>query len=55
MSNVQRLYTNVPNRWWRYVFSDRVDTKLRPPVHGDSTGVRGAAWLGREAARRQPT
>ena len=52
MSNVRRLYTNVPNRWWRYVFSDRVDTKLRPPVHGDSTGVRGAAWLGRDAASR---
>ncbi|MEE9267721.1 MAG: transcriptional regulator, partial [Gammaproteobacteria bacterium] len=28
-----------------FVFSDRVDTPLRPPVHGDSSGVRGAAWL----------
>jgi len=27
------------------VFSDRVATKLLPPVHGDSSGVRGAAWL----------
>ena len=28
-----------------WVFSDRVDTRLVPPVHGDSSGVRGAAWL----------
>ena len=47
MSNVQRLYRNVPQRWGRYVFSDHVANKLLPPVHGDSTGVRGAAWLGR--------
>lgn len=45
MSNVKRLYTGVPAIWERYAFSDRVDTKLRPPVHGDSSGVRGAAWL----------
>ena len=45
MSNIKRLYTNVPAIWERYAFSDRVDTKLRPPVHGDSSGVRGAAWL----------
>jgi hypothetical protein len=35
----------VPARWGRYVFSDEVRTLLRPPVHGDSSGVRGAAWL----------
>jgi fructokinase len=45
MSNVQRLYDNVPKLWDAYVFSDRVDTKLVPPQHGDSSGVRGAAWL----------
>lgn len=45
MSNVARLYTEVPRLWGRYVFSDRVVTKLAPPVHGDSSGVRGAAWL----------
>jgi len=45
MSNVKRLYTSVPKLWGRYVFSDRVDTKLLPPMHGDSSGVRGAAWL----------
>jgi fructokinase len=50
VSNVRRLYANVPPLWERYVFSDRIRTKLRPPVHGDSTGVRGAAWLGRAPA-----
>jgi fructokinase len=45
MSNVSRLYTNVPRIWDRYVFSDRVDTALVPPRFGDSSGVRGAAWL----------
>jgi fructokinase len=45
MSNVRRLYDNVPCLWGRHAFSDRVDTKLVPPLHGDSSGVRGAAWL----------
>ncbi|RPJ70084.1 MAG: ROK family protein [Acidobacteria bacterium] len=45
MSNIARLYTNVPRLWGAYVFSDRVDTRLLPPLHGDSSGVRGAAWL----------
>jgi fructokinase len=45
MSNVARLYTEVPLHWGRHVFSDRVATRLAPPVHGDSSGVRGAAWL----------
>jgi fructokinase len=45
MSKTQRLYANVPKLWGRWVFSDRVDTRLLPPVHGDSSGVRGAAWL----------
>ncbi|MFN7915371.1 MAG: ROK family protein [Vicinamibacterales bacterium] len=47
MSNIARLYTEVPERWGRHVFSDRVVTRLVPPKHGDSSGVRGAAWLGR--------
>jgi len=50
MSNVARLYGNVPKRWGEWVFSDRVDTRLVPNVHGDSSGVRGAAWLGAAAA-----
>jgi fructokinase len=45
MSKVQSLYAEVPSRWGAWVFSDRVDTHLRRPVHGDSSGVRGAAWL----------
>lgn len=45
MSNVQSLYTEVPSLWTEWVFSDRVDTVLVPPRHGDSSGVRGAAWL----------
>ncbi len=45
LSNLDRLYTNVPSIWDRWVFSDRVDTQLRKARHGDSSGVRGAAWL----------
>ena len=45
MGNIDRLYHNVPETWLRYVFSDRVDTKLLAPKYGDSSGVRGAAWL----------
>lgn len=45
LSNVARLYETVPQRWQEYVFSDSVATQLRPPVHGDASGVRGAAWL----------
>ena len=45
MSNVNRLYTNVPRLWGRYVFSDHVRTRLSPPAHGEASGVRGAAWL----------
>jgi predicted NBD/HSP70 family sugar kinase len=45
MSNIARLYQNVPKLWGRYVFSDRVETKLLPARHGDSSGVRGAARL----------
>ncbi|MCA1978489.1 MAG: ROK family protein [Thiobacillus sp.] len=45
LSNITRLYDTVPRLWRRYVFSDRVDTRLVPPRFGDSSGVRGAAWL----------
>ncbi len=45
LSNIGHLYEEVPRRWGGYVFSDRVDTRLVPPRHGDSSGVRGAAWL----------
>ena len=45
MSNVDRLYETVPRLWQDWVFSDRADTPLRKNIHGDSGGVRGAAWL----------
>jgi fructokinase len=45
LSNIARLYRNVPRLWGDYVFSDRVDTRLVPAKYGDASGVRGAAWL----------
>ncbi len=45
MSNIQRLYQHVPKLWGEFVFSDYVQTQLLPPEYGDSSGVRGAAWL----------
>ncbi|MCK4675277.1 MAG: ROK family protein [Gammaproteobacteria bacterium] len=45
MGNIKSLYKNVPEIWGDYVFSDTVSTKLLAPLYGDSSGVRGAAWL----------
>src|SRR3954466_13700483 len=45
MSNVSRWYKSVPRLWARWVFSDSVETVLARHAHGDSSGVRGAAWL----------
>ncbi len=45
VSNVARLYEEVPREWGKYVFSDVVTTRLLRAKHGDSSGVRGAAWL----------
>lgn len=45
LSNINRLYQAVPTLWQSWVFSDQVDTRLVPPRFGDSSGVRGAAWL----------
>ena len=45
LSNVGRLYASVPRLWGAHVFSDTVRTRLVAPAHGDSSGVRGAAWL----------
>ena len=45
LSNIDCLYTQIPERWGAYIFSDSVLTRLVPPVYGDSSGVRGAAWL----------
>lgn len=48
MSNVQAIYPCVEKVWSSYVFSDKVNTKLVKALHGDSSGVRGAAWLWQE-------
>lgn len=61
LSNVEALYREVPSRWGRYVFcapsqgaasqtegasgGGQVVSRLVPAMHGDSSGVRGAAWL----------
>ena len=45
VSNIPRLYERVPRVWAEFVFSDTVVTRLVRAVHGDSSGVRGAAWL----------
>lgn len=45
LSNLPGLYEIVPDRLSRYVFSDVADTPVRRNHHGDSSGVRGAAWL----------
>jgi fructokinase len=48
LSNIERLYERVPRLWAPYIFSDRVVTRLVRAMHGDSSGVRGAAWLWNE-------
>ena len=48
LSNIDRLYVNVPRLWSAYIFSDAVVTRLVRAMHGDSSGVRGAAWLWNE-------
>lgn len=45
LSNLARLYESVPRLWCQHVFSDEVATRLVPALHGDASGVRGAAWL----------
>jgi len=45
LSKMQRLYRNLPDSCRQHVFSDVFCTQFLPPTHGDSSGVRGAAWL----------
>jgi fructokinase len=47
LSKIEQLYARVPQLWTRYIFSEpeSIATKLLPPKYGDSSGVRGAAWL----------
>jgi fructokinase len=48
VSNLDRLYDRVPRLWGEWVFSDHIATRLVKNKHGDSSGVRGAAWLWNE-------
>lgn len=45
LSNVDALYTDIPEIWDAYIFSDVIETRLVKNQHGDASGVRGAAWL----------
>ncbi len=45
MSNIDRFYKNIPSLIHKYTFSNKVETKVLKNLHGDSSGVRGAAWL----------
>ena len=55
VSNIARLYTNVPKLWGEFAFSDQLTTKLVQAEHGDSSGVRGAAWLWPRTTRTAQT
>ena len=52
LSNIERLYASIPRLWVPHVFSDTIATRLVRNRHGDSSGVRGAAWLGARTERR---
>lgn len=45
MSNIDELYADLPPAMTPYIFSDTFETPIRKAMHGDSSGVRGAAWL----------
>lgn len=53
MSNVEEIYDMVPQVWAKYIDSDIIKTKIVPPRFGDSSGVRGAAWLWPEEEHQQ--
>ncbi|MCH2041478.1 MAG: ROK family protein [Saccharospirillaceae bacterium] len=52
VSNIDSIYQQVPQIWGEFVFSDTVVTPLLKARYGDSSGVRGAAWLGAEIKKR---
>ena len=51
MSNIDALYSEVPKRWHKYIFSSQSTTRLVKAKHGDSSGVRGAASLFRRISQ----
>jgi fructokinase len=54
MSNARRLYRNLPAMIAAHAFTDSLETPILPPAHGDSSVVRGAAWLWPEQSREAP-
>lgn len=54
LSNLARLYRNVPTRLAAHVFSDRLATRIVPPKFGDASGARGAAWLCESPFEKEP-
>ena len=54
LSNIGRLYENLPGLLETWCFSDHIATPIRPARHGDSSGVRGAAWLWRPEEIENP-
>ena len=48
LSNIDAIYTEIPKRLQKYVFSENCLTPILKAAHGDSSGVRGAAWLGKQ-------
>lgn len=54
LSNIGALYDEMPALVARYAFSDGLETRIVPAVHGDSSGVRGAAWLWPAQPERLP-
>ena len=55
LSNITRLYDTVPRLWSRFAFTDTLTTRLVRAKHGDSSGVRGAAWLWPEPGSDRPS
>ena len=53
LSNIGRIYTNLPKLWTEFVTSDHIVTRLVAAKYGDASGVRGAAWLGRQMGTQQ--
>jgi len=45
LSNIEQIYIEVPKIWNQWIFSDKISTKVKKAIYGDSSGVRGAAWL----------
>jgi fructokinase len=45
LSRIQSLYAGLPQLLEKYVFSDSLSVDVVAAIHGDSSGVRGAAWL----------